>query len=140
MIMPEQKSMVRAWYADAAENISKSIDDEIEHIGGRDMLPQRMDVLFWVESAREDLRMCREVVRLLDGDRDVDAALADAAFQRVENWRRRTLRSIEAGRQVIRDAEERLRRDEGLLPQYALSAQVLEEALKEYSGKDNAES
>ena len=132
----EQKSSVRAWYADAAEKISKSIDKEIEHIGGRDMLPQRMDVLFWVDSASEDLHMCQEVLRMLDGERDVDVSLVDSALQRAENWRRKTLRSIEISRQVIREAEEKLRRDEALLPQYAFSVQVLEETLKEYRGRD----
>ena len=72
MVTQEQKNAVRSLLADTVESLPGEIEKEIAKVGGRDMLIQRIDVLFWVWSAEEDLKMYREALRILDGAKGID--------------------------------------------------------------------
>ena len=135
MVTQEQKNAVRSLLADTVESLPGEIEKEITKVGGRDMLIQRIDVLFWVWSAEDDLKIYREALRILDGAEEIDESLIGDAIERKKDFYLETLKEIESLREEIREKQDRLRRNEEMLPQFRLSAEVLEQALSEYRRK-----
>jgi len=132
MITLEQKHMVRSWLERTVETMPVEIEKTIEEIGGEDMLLQRIDVLFWVYYSREEVQMYQEVIRLLDGEADIDKSLISAAIQRKKCHYKSTLEEITALKRTIHEKEVQLKQDEELLPQLGSTIKVLEESLTEY--------
>ena len=126
----EQKEKVRGWFAHTVETLPVEIEQEIERIGGEEMLLQRIDVLKWVYFTRDDVRMYQEVLRFLDGEDDIDESLIRAAIQQEKCNYQNAITEIAKLKQTIREAEERLALLEERLPQYALSVEILEENMK----------
>jgi len=80
-IAQEQRDTVRQYYSKAIVDLNQSIKSEIDKIGGEDMLLQRVDLMEWVYFSQEDLKIFKEVLRMLDGVKDVDGNLISAAIK-----------------------------------------------------------
>ena len=96
MFSREQKALIRDWFAETAETLARAIEQEINRIGGRDMLLQRMDIFGWVYAAEKEVKMYREVLRFLDGAADFDMSLVRTALERRKSYYQRTLNEIES--------------------------------------------
>ena len=135
MLSQEQMAFVRNWFADAVESLPKAIEQEIAGIGGRDMLLQRIDVLYWVYVTEEEVEMYREALRFLDGEKNIDMSLVNAAIQRRKSCYQSIVMEIGSLREEICEKEELLKQNEEKLPELRLTVKALEEALKEYGGQ-----
>lgn len=60
-----QLNLVR-FFAEKAERLQKTIDLEIEKIGGEDMLISREDLMVWVYFSRKQIEMYRTICRMLE--------------------------------------------------------------------------
>ncbi len=133
MITQEQRDMVRDWFASSAEALSAEIQKEISAIGGEDMLISRIDLLYWVLSSREEVRLYQEAIRLLDGGSDIDETAIRAALEHRICDYRNTVRRIRSLEQSIREQEAVLQQNADLLPQQRLAVDVLRAALNHYA-------
>ena len=131
----EQKDMVRDWLVQAVETLPAEIEKSIEEIGGKDMLLQRIDVMYWVYITEEEVRMYKEALRLLDDEKEIDESLIRAAIQRKKCDYQNTLAEIRDLQRLIAEKQEQLERDQELAPQIRYSIEALEEALKEHRGQ-----
>ena len=131
----EQKDMVRDWLVQAVETLPAEIEKSIEEIGGKDMLLQRIDVMYWVYITEEEVRMYKEALRLLDDEKEIDESLIRAAIQRKKCDYQNTLAEIRDLQRLIAEKQEQLERDQELAPQIRSSIEALEEALKEHRGQ-----
>ena len=147
----EQKDMVRDWLVQAVETLPAEIEKSIEEIGGKDMLLQRIDVMYWVyipadviingqtvhtfAANEEEVRMYKEALRLLDDEKEIDESLIRAAIQRKKCDYQNTLAEIRDLQRLIAEKQEQLERDQELAPQIRSSIEALEEALKEHRGQ-----
>ena len=131
----EQKDMVRDWLVQAVETLPAEIEKSIEEIGGKDMLLQRIDVMYWVYITEEEVRMYKEALRLLDDEKEIDESLIRAAIQRKKCDYQNTLAEIRDLQRLIAEKQEQLERDQELAPQIRSSIAALEEALKEHRGQ-----
>jgi len=125
-----KKEQIREYFANITETLPKEIDDQIKKAGGEDMLLLRIDILHWVYFSREELARAREVLRFLNGEKDIDRNQIEAAVRHSRFRHQNAMGEILKLRKEIEDRKKQLREYEEQAPYYKLAAEVLEEELE----------
>lgn len=127
MISEQDRKKVRDAYAAQLSTVPREIEAEIEHIGGTDMLLERIDVMAWAYNEREELKQTREVVRMMDGEKDIDRTLIAAAIQDKRRSCQSGLKWIDHLKREIARQTEMLDEAEKTLEENQLALNVLME-------------
>ena len=125
-----KKEQIREYFENITQTLPKAIDDQIEAAGGDDMLLLRIDILHWVYFSREELARAREVLRFLNGEKDIDRNQIEAAVRHSRFRHQNAMGEILKLRKEIEDRKKQLREYEEQAPYYKMAAEVLEEELK----------
>ena len=130
MATQEQKAKAYAYLAKQVETLPREIAEQIASAGGEDMLLSRIDILHWVYFTQEEVDRYREAIRLLEGEKDIDYKVIEAAVQHNKDRYQsamcemiRLKREISALKQELQDFEEKL-------PYYSLIIDVIEDELE----------
>ena len=65
-MMTKQQEDICRFFAEKAKHLQNEIDQEIEKVGGENMLISRIDLLHWVYYAREQVETYHTVCRMLE--------------------------------------------------------------------------
>ncbi len=125
-----KKEQIREYFAKITETLPKEIDEQIKKAGGEDMLLLRIDILHWVYFSREELARAREVLRFLNGEKDIDRNQIEAAIRHSRFQYQNAIGEIFRLKEDLAKKKKQLREYEEQAPYYKLAAEVLEEELK----------
>ena len=125
-----KKEQIREYFENITQTLPKAIDDQIKAAGGEDMLLLRIDILHWVYFSREELARAREVLRFLNGEKDIDRNQIEAAIRYSRFRHQDAIGEIMRLKEDITKKKRQLREHEKQAPYYKLAAEVLEEELK----------
>jgi len=124
-----KKEQIREYFANITETLPKEIDDQIKKAGGEDMLLLRIDILHWVYFSREELARAREVLRFLNGEKDIDKNQIEAAIRHSRFQHQNAIGEIIRLKEELAKKQRQLQEYEEQAPYYKLAAEVLEEEL-----------
>ena len=124
-----KKEQIREYFANITETLPKEIDDQIKKAGGEDMLLLRIDILHWVYFSREELARAREVLRFLNGEKDIDRNQIEAAIRHSRFQHQNAIGEIIRLKEELAKKQRQLQEYEEQAPYYKLAAEVLEEEL-----------
>ena len=65
-MMTKQQENICRFFVEKAKHLQNEIDQEIEKVGGENMLISRIDLLHWVYYAREQVETYHTVCRMLE--------------------------------------------------------------------------
>jgi len=125
-----KKEQIREYFANITQTLPKEIDDQIKKAGGEDMLLLRIDILHWVYFSREELARAREVLRFLNGEKDIDRNQIEAAIRHSRFQHQNAIGEIIRLKEDLAKKKKQLREYEEQAPYYKMAAEVLEEELK----------
>ena len=131
MISLEKKSRARNWLTETVKGIYREIDEQVEEVGGENMLIGRIDILHWVYYKRDTLKMYQEALRLLDGDPAIDEKLVSAAIQQTKCDYSGMIEEKAFLKESVIETENRLKEIEEQMPVYDAAVDVMENMLKE---------
>ena len=125
-----KKEQIREYFENIMQTLPKAIDEQIEAAGGENMLLLRIDILHWVYFSREELARAREVLRFLNGEKDIDRNHIEAAIRHSCFRHQNAVGEIIRLKEDLAKKEKQLREYEEQAPYYKLTAEVLEEELE----------
>ena len=117
-----QLNLVR-FFAEKAERLQKTIDLEIEKIGGEDMLISREDLMVWVYFSRKQIEMYRTICRMLEEQAIMSGEVA-------KNVQQELLQTYESDRVKIDKIHKQRAEEKQALEQLREEAEYYRQALE----------